>query len=72
MLCILHHEVHLLGKKYLDCRNVHGMSNKKRSDNILVLRVHCLCLIMEFGHVLKPFQCFIVTYRVNEVKRCEQ
>ena len=47
---ILHHKVHLLGKKYFDSRNLHRMSNKKWSENILVLRVHSLCL-MGFSHM---------------------
>lgn len=67
MLRILHHKVHLLGKKYFDCRNVHGMSDKKWSDNILVLRVHCLCLIMGFSHMC--WSCFNVSLSSTEWMR---
>jgi len=67
---ILHHKVHLLGKKYFDCRNVHGMSNKKWSENILVLRVHSLCLIMGLVtcvEAIATFHCHLLSEWDQEV-----
>ena len=56
------------GKKYFDCRNVYGMSNKQWNDNIPVLRVHCLFLIVGFNHIMR-WRCFNVSLSSTEWMR---